>query len=87
MSQHTPGPWTIEHTDEIYGADSAPVAYVQDTDRTNQQNRANARLIAAAPELLAALKRIVEWDDADCDASLASINAARAVITKAEGVS
>lgn len=45
----------------------------------------NANLIAAAPELLEALKRIIEWDDTGCDPSRAVLQAARAIIAKAEG--
>jgi hypothetical protein len=72
MAEHTPGPWRV--TDEINrvsggevirpsrgdGVDS-PVAFVCDFngyDR-DEERQANARLIAAAPELLEALKLLL----------------------------
>ena len=65
MNQHTPGPWTqyvspsnswIGHSDtgEIV-CDRPNIS--GGTDRTARWN-ANARLIAAAPQLLAALKEV-----------------------------
>ena len=48
--------------------------------------KANATLIAAAPDLLAALSDIILSSDANCGDSLANaIEAARAAITKAKG--
>lgn len=48
------------------------------------QDRANALLLVAAPELLAALKVIVAWFDRTWDQSDMAIRA-RAAIAKAEG--
>jgi hypothetical protein len=45
-----------------------------------------ARLIAAAPDMLAALRSIIESSDANCGDSLANaISAARAAIARATG--
>jgi hypothetical protein len=62
-TKHTPGPWTDDGHD---GRDSliihsqwGEVARVGANGDTSQRD-ANARLIAAAPELLAALKRAEE---------------------------
>jgi len=67
------GNWEVEdgygHTATVYGDDD-PAA-------------ANARLIAAAPDLLAALKRLVDYCDNHSDYD--SIGAACAAIAKAEG--
>ena len=63
MSEHTPGPWTAEHHKfndgkEVYyingpnGALGYPVLVAQ-----VQNDEADARLIAAAPDLLAALDK------------------------------
>ena len=56
--QHTPGPWDVEPKGSrhfVDGADGLTVAYL---DRAGVRERAeieaNARLIASAPELLAA---------------------------------
>ena len=58
--QHTPGPWDVEPKGSrhfVDGADGLTVAYL---DRAGVRERAeieaNARLIAAAPELLEALE-------------------------------
>ncbi len=60
---HTPGPWLYAPTGKatapelrVVGADLAEVACTQHCFRDQAVNIANARLIAAAPELLAALK-------------------------------
>ena len=56
---HPPGPWAVETKGSrhfIDGADELTVAYVDRAGvRERQTYEANARLIAAAPELLAAL--------------------------------
>jgi hypothetical protein len=62
-TEHTPGPWTLEISDVpqtnkpfcgICGADGAGIVYA--TLRAPGELIANARLIAAAPDLLAALR-------------------------------
>ena len=62
--QHTPGPWEADKLDSdgipIYGGptDNAPlIARVYDV---GEDIRTNARLIAAAPDLLAALQDLLE---------------------------
>ena len=63
-NKHTPGPWfaedLIEGTDqEFIGVSSDNVNNIADVwaiDTTQEQCQANARLIAAAPELLEALR-------------------------------
>ena len=59
MSKHTPGPWTKDRNiiEDAEGQEIARVAYEQ-----SGYVQANARLIAAAPELLKALKAIIEGD-------------------------
>jgi hypothetical protein len=63
-TQHTPGPWSQGEDNplNIYG-NHASVANVHGTHptgaRTEEEAIANARLIAAAPELLAALQEAV----------------------------
>lgn len=70
-AQHTPGPWTVDAEDanlftqdthRIWiNADGMHIGYV-DGPR-NPERKANARLVAAAPELLSALAAIVEEAD------------------------
>jgi hypothetical protein len=64
-TEHTPGPWTLEISDVpqtnkpfcgICGADGAGIVYA--TLRAPGELIANARLIAAAPDLLAALQAL-----------------------------
>jgi hypothetical protein len=59
------------------------------SDRLTPEHHANARLIAAAPELLAALWDIVEAEEHDGDASVCDFatlqSIARAAIAKATG--
>jgi hypothetical protein len=59
---HTPGPWHLGRADLVSGADGSIVCDVQ-TERpypVTKRNAADARLIAAAPELYEALQRITD---------------------------
>lgn len=71
-SNHTPGPWiatgsAIEDVDitEIRTVDERLLAEVLPYDTLDgmAEMDANARLIAAAPELLEALEHIAAWSD------------------------
>lgn len=56
---HTPGPWVVHKVSRIRIV--APLIHVISTDiqgRTQPEAQANARLIAAAPDLLAENKRL-----------------------------
>jgi hypothetical protein len=58
VSGHTPGPWQIRPSGAV-GTDQMMVASVYPMeDEFPEENFANARLIAAAPNLLAALQRL-----------------------------
>ena len=87
MTKHTPGPWRTSGTQSFY-------VFAGDEVVTNGSTQANARLIAAAPDLLAALESLFEhcamvhkqWGDGDNTRQAdAAINAARAAIAKATG--
>lgn len=64
MNKYTPGPWhvaeRVDDGDVLYTveADNLPVAYIY----RKAEREANARLIAAAPELLEALEELLAWD-------------------------
>ena len=95
---HTPGPWEVYgNSDEGLSVRSSAIpgavcfmAWIfQDT---KGEGEANARLIAAAPDLLAALKALLTAPEiADCDPNdkdeetNAIERLARATIAKAEG--
>lgn len=92
-TQHTPGPWYIvnslnpNHSFEIFGADGYHVArFEKDGIETEL---ANARLIAAAPELLEACKEMVrhleETDFDVCGTPDSLMNKWKAAIAKATG--
>lgn len=59
ISGYTPGPWEIV-ADHYITANSEYVAMVDESTVSETEMRANARLIAAAPDMLAALKEIYE---------------------------
>ena len=59
---HTPGPWAIDHAEDgrlIISAPEAAIAFPIGSQRPLERFDANAALIAAAPDLLAALKAIM----------------------------
>lgn len=59
-SRHTPGPWVVIFP-HINTCDCASICEVYDGDRLDgcDSNEANARLIAAAPDLLTALEQVL----------------------------
>jgi hypothetical protein len=58
MSKHTPGPWHVANGVQIRGQrDQIARVWMM----RNGEGSANARLIAAAPEMLAALRLAQEW--------------------------
>ena len=65
MRGHTPGPWALhdEVAGVVYGPDGHQVCTTPRTTRREVERAANARLIAAAPEMLAALLKLVEAVD------------------------
>ena len=96
--KHTPGPWKFDPEDDsIVGHDvHLSIATIDHIDEGGEKgfnfgpiSSANARLIAAAPELLQTLQAAVAYFDAPGDGcySDAQLDAARAAIAKATGVS
>lgn len=58
-TKHTPGNWHA-HNGQIYPEETGQtIATVHYFDKTNEEHQANQRLIAAAPDLLAALELVV----------------------------
>jgi hypothetical protein len=69
-SNHTPGPWTIPGSANLVGTEN-PRRLIAETHGEN--STANARLIAAAPELLASLEYLMAHRttaEADCDEAM-----------------
>jgi hypothetical protein len=87
---HTPGPWHLAESptfvmDGIHCV--CEIAHPDDFSDPSPNAKANARLIAAAPDLLEALEKIASSDGSlhgTCVRDLKEI--ARAAINKAKGV-
>lgn len=68
MAGHTPGPWTVadQGPSDLYILATAPRALIGRVDTDDRADRreaeADARLIAAAPELLALVHQLIEWE-------------------------
>jgi len=75
--KHSPGPFTVIETPceggpaclTILDADRSPVATVCTTDGPNERERADAKLLAASPRLLASCLRLFEFGAAGGDTS------------------
>jgi hypothetical protein len=53
----TPGPWTVKYRTEVGGMRDGNAVHIARVNKENPNLEANARLIAAAPELYSALAR------------------------------
>ena len=89
MDEHTPGPW---HASSYDGWDCIRDAHDQIIAKLALNVPDNARLIAAAPELLAVLdetvsrfERCIVHAGSDPEFAREAVKAARAVIAKARG--
>lgn len=70
-TKHTPGPWVVgNHTHDITTQQGRSVALSVGQPAEIEQSAANARLLAAAPDLLHLLSELREevrdWQDALC---------------------
>lgn len=98
MSQHTPGPWQVVPQDmdtgakwfDIRSATYGSVAHVSEVARSDEGRqffRGDARLIAAAPDLLEVCKELEAWARRHSPSDDWPIECTRAsrIIAKAEG--
>lgn len=94
MAKHTPGPWIYDEPSNWLGLSARvctekyePIAQVQLSGWPKHIGRANARLCAAAPDLLAACKAIRDSRDDvwGGSPSNAAVEACLAAVAKAEG--
>lgn len=97
-AQHTPGPWTewaspahgyrIRTSDasalQGFGSGDVAVVFFAGNGRSPRQCKADAHLIAAAPELLHAAKAVAFSNGFDAGLPM-KLDALRAAIAKAEG--
>jgi len=88
MGTHTPGPWELGEDGvwlgSVYSEDGLRIALVYgewdiDEPRPREEGEANARLIAAAPELLKALELLLH------DRTPWTVTCAKEAIAKATG--
>lgn len=87
-TQHTPGPWTAKVIDTVN--DAPAYWHITDSCRgvvgdVQSVNPFDARLIAAAPDLLAALEACLHRLDSHDDQSVPECLVALAAIKKATG--
>jgi hypothetical protein len=87
--KHTPGPWAVHPRikDSVVTGKGGSIADLVGT-KSAQEHEANARLIAAAPEMLEVLELLESrWDEivADDVSVTGSIHMIRAAIAKARG--
>lgn len=91
---HTPGPWTarVKRTGESWWVvaprPNGQEGYLAECVGRQEANEANARLIAAAPDLLAALRVLLGTSECSCEGDCVpdcTHVIARAAIAKAEG--
>ena len=107
MSKHTPGPWRVGNVDPLsfgqpQGNGTLPLGFVYgpshaELSEHGRECLANAKLCAAAPDLLEALTLLVRYfptdtdmrevgcGDAHVNAARFAYDVARAAITKATG--
>jgi hypothetical protein len=84
-TQHTPGPWKLRHVPERFDGSTYCVDWSDDQEEVAEivHGEANARLIAAAPDLLEALQACFEYGAMTGDDWVA--DRAEAAIAKATG--
>ena len=87
MGEHTPGPWVAVGAGVYTESDDPCLEIIFSAHNTRSASRetakANARLIAAAPEMLEALKKILFLTNNATRDDIALV--ARAAIAKVEG--
>jgi hypothetical protein len=86
VSKFTAGPWEVREVDGLFAVAHRDGWVLESNDE--QQDRADARLIAAAPELLEALQQClqhIELDESMHGRPFGAGNVAREAIKKATG--
>ena len=79
-AKHTPGPWitdrTVDENKLAVRPKNSPFAICV-FEAFVKNSEANARLIAAAPDLLEALKQIADFHIGDCPAAVEEVDFAK----------
>ena len=87
--KHTPGPWNVIGN-IICTNKGTTVAVIQHVWSDDKETSSNGRLIAAAPELLEALERLLRADEKppteeQAEEAIMAMGNARRIIQKAKG--
>lgn len=86
QAKHTPGPWKLKNEGTIVDADGGLIATTgYRVTAIDDQDAPNARLIAAAPDLLAALEGLIRHEVNISGAARAYVHDARVAVAKAKG--
>ena len=93
MTEHTPGPWHIQSVNTLIKSKDRKktIAFVcfssrgMDSDIIGEEHKANARLIAAAPDLLEELQYAIDVSTEGLSLGEKWQESARAAIAKAKG--
>lgn len=102
--QHTPGPWhlatnkhpttdgrpwgAVEAKRHPAGGAGTPPVGIRDITWQGETGRANARLIASAPDMAAALQQVIDWHEVGeqkVGAWIDVLHSIRAALRKATG--
>jgi len=85
-TKHTPGPWRYNGKTDVYNANGATICELYKGYQSIPECRANAHLIAAAPDLLEAMEGLLAWEPRQKDhAERLAWEDALAAIAKAKG--
>ena len=82
-TKHTPGPWHVTENDGEYSINWPDCVGIKPFK--DERRKANAYLIAAAPEMLEALKQVVSKVEKEYSIDFTDIPLVKAAILKAEG--
>lgn len=91
-NQHTPGPWAVSPYNNIVSKNGTVAKTEQMPGNDDEERKANAHLIAAAPDLLSALHLLLDKLHAHAPKLIANVHTENAIvkaemaISKAEGV-
>ena len=87
-TKHTAGEWTCMHGDEVCNhitVDNGRLVLAVVRGLGTEAGNANARLIAASPDLLNMLQRMVDETSGGGEPCLLTLEQARAALEKARG--
>ena len=86
IAAYAPGPWFVvsDERDCVSTAGKKTLMELEDVEYIDCNSKENARLVAAAPDLLEALEMLVRWEETGTPVSDQCFAKARAAIAKAK---